>query len=124
MNRFGVGSCALESTRTPATRLPYGAVLRTRRSLEDYRIEISGELTGARRDRLVEALDRALEIGVARVILDLREVGAIDRPCLQAILQAYLRASDQHQQLLIVPGGNSVRAAFDALQGPFLYARS
>jgi anti-anti-sigma regulatory factor len=97
-------------------------VVRTRRSLETYRIELSGELTRAGAPALVEALDKALELGPPEVVLDLTGVERLDPECVHTILVAHLRAGDQLQQLLIVPGRNSVRAALEAIAGPFQYA--
>ncbi len=86
------------------------------------RIEISGRLTDARAPALVQALETALDRGAPEVILDLTQVEEIDRACVRAILLAHLRAGDQLQQLLIVPGRESVRAALEAISGPFAYA--
>ncbi len=120
MNRFRLGSAPELSADT--SRPVRGAVVRTRRSLEDYRIEISGALTPARRDRLVAALEKALDVGAPQVVLDLTNVEAIDRDCTRAILLAHLRAGDQRQELIIVTGRDSVRAAFEAIAGPFQFA--
>ncbi len=97
-------------------------MVRTRRSLETYRIELSGELTRARVPALVQALETALDRGADEVVLDLSHVERIDRSCVHTILVAHLRASDRLQQLVIVPGSGSVRAALDAIAGPFQYA--
>jgi anti-anti-sigma factor len=105
---------------TDTTRAPAG--VRTRRSLESYRIEISGELTRTRAPALLEALEKALDRGAPRVVLDLTDVERIDHACLHTILVAHLRATDQRQQLLIVPGRESVRARLEAIAAPFQYA--
>jgi anti-anti-sigma regulatory factor len=121
MTRSGVGSCAVPSGSPARSSEPEPAV-RTRRSLETYRIEISGKLTGTRTPALVQALEKALDLGAPEVILDLTDVERIDRACVHTILTAHLRAGDQLQQLLIVPGRGSVRAALEAIAGPFQYA--
>jgi anti-anti-sigma factor len=122
MIRSGVGSCAPPSSGSPPRTSERDAVVRTRRSLETYRLELSGELTRARAPALVQALEKALELGAPEVVLDLTQVERIDQACVQTILLAHLRASDQLQQLVIVPGRHSVRSALEAIAGPFQYA--
>jgi anti-anti-sigma regulatory factor len=122
MTRSGVSSHSPASSASQSRPAERDVVVRTRRSLETYRIELSGELTRTRVPALVQALETALDRGAAEVVLDLSHVERIDRACVHTILVAHLRASDQLQQLVIVPGSSSVRAALEGVEGPFQYA--
>jgi anti-anti-sigma regulatory factor len=123
MSRSRVG-CAAPSFESPPRPAEPEAVVRTRRSLETHRIELSGKLTRARAPALVQAIEKALDLGAPEVVLDLTGVERIDQACVHTILVAHLRAGDQLQQLLIVPGRHSVRAALEAIAGPFQYAEA
>jgi hypothetical protein len=56
------------------------------------------------------------------IVVDLRDVVAIDRAVVLTVLLAHLRVSDQQAQLLILPGRSGVQKALEAIHGPFTYA--
>jgi anti-anti-sigma factor len=84
-------------------------------------IRLSGQLDRGTNERLSEVLSSALEGAAQRIVLDLSQLRVIDVWGLHPILTAHLRASDQHKQLLIVPGSDAVQRVLDSIHAPFDY---
>lgn len=70
---------------------------------------------------VADVLDWTLERDCQRTVLDLRRVELIDHPGVHTILVAYLRASDQLDEFVIVPGCDAVQRVIDRIHGPFQY---
>jgi anti-anti-sigma factor len=87
----------------------------------DSTIMLAGALTAMTCDRLLETVERALEHGPQRIVLDLRGVQSIDDSGVRALLISHLRASDQRTQLRLAPGSAAVQQVIDALDCPFVY---
>jgi anti-anti-sigma factor len=100
---------------------PGTLAIRVRRSVDGCVIELSGECTATGVSRLAETLEQAIEQGGETIQLDLSKLEAIDRSGVHTILTAHLRAGNQLQQFLIVPGRGSVQRVLDGVQGPFAY---
>jgi len=70
---------------------------------------------------VAELLDWTLVQDSQRTVLDLRSLEAIDHAGVHTLLVAYLRASDQFDEFLIVAGPESVQRVIDRIHGPFQY---
>ena len=95
-----------------------------RRSRGRHIIELSGELTVRTRDPLGEALEDALEDSSKQIVLDLSSLTAIDHAGLSTILTAHMRAGDELEALVVVPGPWAVQRVLEDAECPFSYAPS
>jgi len=95
--------------------------LSSRRSGQQYVVELSGELTERTLHPLGEALEDALEDHSNQIVLDVSRLAAIDRAGLGTILTALMRAEAELKPFVIVPGPRAVQRVFDDAEGPFSY---
>jgi anti-anti-sigma factor len=84
-------------------------------------VTLHGVLSATACDRLAEPLQRFLDRGGERIVLDLRGLERIELAGIHTLLLAHLRASDELTELLLIPSTPAVQRVLDASGGPFVY---
>lgn len=96
-----------------AASAPIGLSIEARPKRETVEIIPSGELDLASVEQLQRELERQIDVGFARIIIDLRRVEFLDSTALHLILSAHARAEREAWQLAIIPGPRAVQRIFE-----------
>ncbi len=88
-------------------------VIRTERVAQTLVLALSGELDLASAPALERQLQAAETSGLARVVVDLRELEFLDSAGLHVLLEAHRRWAESGLQLVLRPGPRSVQRMFE-----------
>ena len=80
---------------------------------KSVQISPAGELDLANIGKLQNELEKLIEGGFARIVIDLRRVEFLDSTALHALLSAHARAHRERWELAIIPGPRAVQRTFD-----------
>ena len=72
-------------------------------------LTVAGELDLASAPALEDELDKALDGGAGRIVVDLRELEFIDSTGLSVLVKAHQRAQESDQEFGLVKGGAQVQ---------------
>ncbi len=95
--------------------------IRTSRVGNTRLLKLSSQLNQKTSESLTEVLERTTKHDMDTTVLDVSYLVLIDRTGVHTILTANLQATNQRDELLIIPTPQAVQRAIDAIHGPFRY---
>ena len=92
---------------------PNGFSLEIKRQRETAQLIPAGEVDLATAGQLQSELEKLIEAGFTRIVIDLRRIEFLDSSGLHALISAHARAQQGRWQLEIIPGPRAVQRIFE-----------